>query len=166
MCEKPVKQGPTKTQEHKIKCRDWQTRNSALKAFMGISGSEHRIQSISLLSNRDTRAGNGRGENEIKPNMRSNQYSVHLKEKRNRWQMEMCWRAKEKESWYNRITMWESKDFNSAFPSLPCFVFFFTPCFPSALSEVHSVPRSHWGAEKDEMSPRTRWHKGKARTWN
>lgn len=57
-------------------------RNSALKAFMGISGSEHRIQSIGLLSNRDTRAGNGRGENEIKPNMRSNQYSVHL-EKRN-----------------------------------------------------------------------------------
>lgn len=45
---------------------------------MGISGSEHRIQSIGLLSNRDTRAGNGRGENEIKPNMRSNQYSVHL----------------------------------------------------------------------------------------
>lgn len=147
--------------EQKIQCRDWQTRNSALKPFMGISGSEHQKQSISLLSDRDTRAGNG-GENEIKPNTRSNQFSVHLKE-RNRWQMEMCWRAKGKESWCNRITMWESKDFNSAFPSLPCFVFFFTPCFPSALRGSLSPSftlggRERWNVPEDKMTQRQSKH--------
>lgn len=68
-----------------------------------------------------------------------------------------------KDSWCNRITMWESKDFNSAFPCLPCFVFFFTPCFPSALRGSLSPSftlggRERWKVPEDKMTQRQRKH--------